>query len=238
MEDQLYYSPDLSQGSTSLDAEESKHLIKVLRKTVGDTVLFTDGKGWFYRGIINLANPKGCQVDFSDKYPGDDLRPFRLLMFVAPTKNINRFEWFVEKAVEIGVDEIIPLLCSRSERRNVNTDRLYRVAIAAMKQSRKSLLPRIHETTEFAEALDYARGSSAYIAWLDDTVNTDLADALASGTDVSVFIGPEGDFSREEATAAIASGCEAVHLGPYRLRTETAAIAACHTIQLLNRLKK
>jgi 16S rRNA (uracil1498-N3)-methyltransferase len=232
--DNIFYAADIKEGFYTLKQDESKHLIKVLRKHTGDEVFFTDGKGFFYRTVIVDNNPKHCNVEIVEKLPGNDKRDYFLKIAVAPTKNINRYEWFLEKSTEIGTDEIIPFTSFHSERKEIKYDRLERVIIAAVKQSLKSHKPFLNKLQTFSEVINTDFTGQKFIAYVDNKVTTLLKEVYKPGNNVFILIGPEGDFSKKEVDAAIEKGFVPVSLGPSRLRTETAAIAACHTINLLN----
>jgi 16S rRNA (uracil1498-N3)-methyltransferase len=212
---------------------ESAH-IKVMRLKPGDKVRLTDGIGNFADAVIEDANPKKSTVMLTavTAEPG---KPFRLTIAVAPTKNIARYEWFIEKATEIGIDEIIPLYCDHSERERLRVDRLEKVAVSAMKQSLKAWIPKIHEPVSFSDLmLSKNLPDALFMAWIDENVTLHLKDAYTSGKDVLVLIGPEGDFSKNEVASAKDRGFVAVSLGKSRLRTETAALSACMIVNLLN----
>lgn len=233
----LFYTPQLIEPQFRLDAEESKHLTKVLRKQAGETITTTDGKGFFYECKLLDTHPKGCRMEVVDKKAGNDQRDFRLSMGVAPTKNINRYEWFLEKATELGIDEIIPFYSFHSERRDVRTDRLEKVMVAAMKQSLKSNLPVLREPVKFQQLINQPFDGEKYIAYIHPEVTLELSTASTPKRNTLILIGPEGDFSTEEIEQAKQAGFVPVRLGLSRLRTETAAIAACHTLHLINMLK-
>ncbi len=230
----LFYAHEIHQPDFVLDVAESKHLLKVLRMKDGDTVHFTDGNGFFYECRIILASTYGCRLKVVNKRAGNDKRPFLLYMAVAPTKNINRFEWFLEKATEIGVDRIIPFTGSHSERKIIKTERLNRVITAAVKQSLKSYRPQLNETIKFDTVLDIPFDGQKFIANIHSDENLELVKAYKKGANSLILIGPEGDFSGEELEQARNKGFLPVRLGPSRLRTETAAVVACHTVNLLN----
>lgn len=230
----LFYAPEINGQFYSLTEEESKHIIRVLRMKIGDTVFFTNGKGVFFDCQISDANPKACEVEIIAENPGKDKRPFYIQMAVAPTKNLNRFEWFLEKSTEIGIDRITPIICSHSERKVVKTERLKRVLTSAMKQSIKSFHPQLDEITKFSEIIGQAFAGEKFIAYIDKGVTLELSEAYTPGKNAFILIGPEGDFSPEEVELAMQNGFVPVRLGPSRLRTETAGVAACHTINLLN----
>ena len=230
----LFYAPDITPPVFRLNSEESKHIIKVLRMKRGDAIHFTDGKGQLFTCQIIDDNPRGCTVEIIKTEQGADRRNFYLQMAVAPTKNINRFEWFLEKTTEIGVDRITPFISEHSERKAVKTERLNRVLIAAMKQSLKTTLPTLDGPVSFDRLIRQPFEGKKYIAYIDTGVTMELFKAYTPGSNALVLIGPEGDFSPEEVEKAKTFGFVPVRLGPYRLRTETAAVAACHTINLSN----
>jgi len=230
----LFYAPKISGQFYTLSEEESKHIIRVLRMKSGDTVFFTNGKGFLFDCKITDPNPKACEVEIISKNPGKDKRPFQLRMAVAPTKNLNRFEWFLEKATEIGIYDIIPLISSHSERKVVKTERLKRVTTAAMKQSLKSFHPHLEEATKFTDVITQTFEGDKFIAYINKEVTLELSKACQKGRNTLILIGPEGDFSPEEVEQAKQKGFVPVRLGPSRLRTETAAVVACHTINLMN----
>lgn len=230
----LFYSPDIKGDLFTLNSEESKHIVRVLRMKSGDAVHFTDGKGFFYDCEIIEPNPKACQLKLNSKYAGNDKRPFNLHIAIAPTKNINRLEWFLEKTTEIGIDQITPIICDHSERKEVKTERLERVVVAAMKQSLKSHIPKLDHTQKFTEFINHPFAGQKFIAYIDKDVTLELSKAYQQTQDVLVLIGPEGDFSPEEVKLAIGQGFQPIRLGTSRLRTETAGVVACHTVNLLN----
>ena len=233
----LFYTPQLIEPLFRLDAEESKHLTKVLRKQAGECITTTDGQGFFYTCKLIDTHPKGCLMEVIEKKAGNDVRDYRLIMGVAPTKNINRYEWFLEKATELGIDEIIPFYSFHSERRDLRNDRLEKVMVAAMKQSLKSHLPLLREPVKFQQLINQPYDGDKYIAYIDQEVTLDLANVSTPQRNTLILIGPEGDFSREEIEQAKHAGFVPVRLGLSRLRTETAALAACHTLHIINTLK-
>lgn len=233
----LFYAPDFSPENPGLPADEAHHALKVLRLGVGAAIDVTDGKGNVYAAkIVSLENAKP-RLQVTAAQPGFGPRSHRIHIAVAPTKNTDRTEWLVEKCVELGVDEISFIACERSERRHFKTDRLEKIAVAAMKQSLKAHLPAIHGMVSFAKFVRPfadATGKQLFIAHLDAGEKQYLSKTANPGGDCCVLIGPEGDFSPQEITLALAGGFRAVSLGHSRLRTETAAMAACHTLNLLN----
>ncbi len=231
----LFYAGDIRLGECELNKEESAHIIKVLRKKKDDLLFFTDGKGNLYQGIILEDNVKKCVVNFTGKSHHPKKENYHLHIAVGPTKNINRTEWFVEKATEIGIDEITPLICEHSERKHLNHTRTEKVMIAAMKQSLKFRLPKLNPVTSFRDLMKKPFTGQKFIAWIDpDQKTTLLKKAYEAGNDAIVLIGPEGDFSPKEVEQAISAGYIPISLGENRLRTETAALVACHTINLMN----
>ncbi len=230
----LFFVPEILSPVFQLPAEESKHIVKVLRMKINDKIQVTNGKGFLYHCRIVEANPKGTLLEIISKEEGHDKRDFFLHIAVAPTKNINRYEWFLEKATEIGIDRITPFLSEHSERKVVKPDRLNRVIVAAMKQSLKTQLPVLDPLISFSELIRQPFNGKKYIAYIDDQVNRELVHAYQKGENAMVLIGPEGGFSSKEVEQAEAEGFIPVKLGPSRLRTETAAVAACLTINALN----
>lgn len=217
-----------------LGPEESLHAVKVLRLKEGDPVVVVDGCGNWHEGEISGVHPKHCQVTLLGVVRNHEPRPYWLHVAMAPTKNNERTEWFLEKATEIGIDVFTPLICRYSERRQTNGGRLEKVAIAAMKQSLKAWLPRIAGDTPFEKLVEEPFRGDKFIAHCYPGEKPWLKDLVTPGSDVLVLIGPEGDFSREEVEIALAAGFREVSLGPSRLRTETAALVACHTVALVN----
>ena len=225
---QLFYAPDITPPEYTLGEEESRHCIRVLRLGAGDRLHITDGRGSLYECEITAADARRCTVRVVSALHEYEKMPYRLIMAVAPTKNIDRFEWFIEKAVEIGVTEIIPLECAHSERHIIKTERENKVITAAVKQSLKAYHPLLHEMTPFDKALSMPFEGRRFIAHCDASVGEKpyLPDTLAAGEDAMIFIGPEGDFSPQEIAAAVEAGCTEITLGRQRLRTETAAVVA------------
>lgn len=232
---QLFYDPDLQPGSHVLREEEARHAFQVLRKRVGDELDLVDGKGQWYKARVDSISRRECLLDVTAAGEYAERANHQLHLYVAPTKNIDRFEWILEKATEIGVDLIQPILTEHSERKRIRNDRLERILEAAMKQSMRAWKPQLEELLPLKEAVmrshpNYAR----YIAYLGANDTPLLRDAYAPGDSVSLFIGPEGGFSPAEAELVRSMDGQYVSLGPNRLRTETAAIAAVHTIEQLN----
>ncbi|WP_420386802.1 16S rRNA (uracil(1498)-N(3))-methyltransferase [Roseivirga sp.] len=230
---QLFYQPELIQGANYLDPEESRHAIKVLRKQQGDTIDLIDGAGTFYKAEITEANFKKCQFSITDQQSEPKRDGLRHLA-IAPTKNLDRTEWLVEKAVEIGVDRISFLHCQNSERTVLKIDRLIKKAISAMKQSIKATLPQIDEMVKLKSFLQQCETRSKFIAYVDFDNPRQLKDCLSSGQESVVLIGPEGDFDPAELQMAEEAGFVKVSLGESRLRTETAGLAAVHILNLFS----
>ena len=229
----LFYSEFINNDQIELDEQESRHLLKVLRLTNGDAAQVIDGKGNQYNCIIVEAHSKRALLRIEDIIPSQET--FGIHMAVAPTKNINRWEWFLEKATEIGIDEISPIICDHSERTSLKIERQKKILIAAMKQSGKALLPKLNEPLQFSDFLEKESSERKYIAHCrEDLPKMKLSNIHLKGEKAVILIGPEGDFSKEEIIAANKSGYKAVSLNNNRLRTETAALIACHTIHLIN----
>jgi len=230
----LFFRDDISSSIIELNSEESRHCIKVLRLRRGDAIHLTDGKGNLAEAIIIDDSIRSCSVEIKKREKKSFERNYYLTIAIAPTKNHDRFEWFVEKATEIGVDKIIPLICSRSERRTVKTERLKNIAIAALKQSQKYFLPEISEPVLFQ---DYAKRNNAeqkFICTCEATSTLHVKNLCKPNQNYSVLIGPEGDFSPEEIKLALENNFIEATLGSTRLRTETAGIVACSAIAFAN----
>lgn len=231
---QLFYSEKLEASSKQyiLPKDESKHIIKVLRKTEGDTIYLTNGKGHLFKSIINQANSNKCSLtikSFSYEAPPK----YKLHLAVAPTKLTDRYEWFLEKATEIGVTEITPLICQNSERKIIKENRCNRILKGAMKQSLQCHLPTFNHPISFKEFMDKSiPDTNQFIAHCEEDQKSPLKDAILKNKNCSILIGPEGDFSPDEIKSALSSGYKPVTLGNNRLRTETAAVVACHTFNL------
>jgi 16S rRNA (uracil1498-N3)-methyltransferase len=230
---QIFYTPDIRENP-ELPEEEARHALRVLRLSEGDMVWLTDGEGFFYKAIIQKSNPKHCEVNIVEQCKQPPLWDFRLHIAVAPTKNMERIEWFCEKATEIGID-MITLLSSRfSERRGVNIARLEKILISAIKQSEKATLPKLNGITDFCTFIARPFDGQTFIAHCEEGEKTLLQHCCRPRKNVLILIGPEGDFSPKEIKDAAIHGFEAVSLGKSRLRTETAALLACHTAHVVN----
>jgi 16S rRNA (uracil1498-N3)-methyltransferase len=233
-----FYCPDIADTLT-LGEEDSKHCVKVLRMAEGDTIEVVDGNGNLYTCRITMAHPKRCAVEVLECVQQAPHWGHCIVLAVAPTKNLDRMEWLVEKCVEMGVDRIIPLRCHNSERTVLKTERLKKIMVSAMKQSLKATLPQLDEMTPIEQVVAMPFDGIRCIAYCDEQLPREarhtLADVYRPGNDVMVLIGPEGDFSPEEVQAATAVGFVPVTLGESRLRTETAgmmAVAAIHALDM------
>lgn len=232
---QLFYNPNIDETTTQIDfsKDESRHIVKVLRKNSGDQLQITNGKGWLFVAEITLSDIKNCVASILSK-SFEPARKYKVHLAVAPTKMNDRYEWFLEKATEIGVDTITPIICDHSERKIIKTDRFEKILQAAMKQSLHSYLPELQEAISFNDFINQPFKGQKFIAHCEESKRVSLKNALQSHTDVLILIGPEGDFSPNEIKTAMASGFKPVSLGNTRLRTETAAIVACHSIAFTN----
>lgn len=235
---QLFYAPDIAPPRYTLTEEESKHCVRVLRLGRGDTLHITDGQGNLFCCRITDDDPRRCTVEVVSAEREFEKLPYALTVAVAPTKNTDRFEWFLEKATEVGVSGIIPLLSEHSERRTFRPERGEKILTAAMKQSLKAYRPVLHPLTGFREAVETPRNGRRFIAHCAPAHSPGgkayLADTLRPGEDALVLIGPEGDFSTAEIDLALACGFEEITLGSQRLRTETAALAAVVMASVVN----
>lgn len=230
----LFYTPDITTDIYTLPEDESKHCTRVLRLQNGDTVYLVDGRGGRYTAIIQDAHQKRCQLQIIGKQTDYGKLPYYVHIAVAPTKNLDRIEWFVEKAVEIGVSAITFLECEHSERKQLRLDRIEKIAVSAMKQSQKGFLPQLYEMTTFDRFIQTCIPEDTFIAHLEDDATKTIKDYYRPDRQHCILIGPEGDFSHKEIKTAYAAGIRPVTLGQSRLRTETAAMVACHTLHLLH----
>ena len=230
---QLFYAPDIAINPI-LPEEESGHCVRVLRLGENDGIVLTDGIGHFHKATIIQAHPKRCMVSIQETWEQPQPWPVHIHLAVAPTKNIDRMEWFVEKATEIGINAITCLNCRFSERREIKTARLEKIMISAMKQSLKATLPRLEGMTDFQRFVKQPFNGRKFIAHCEEGDKRLLKQTYLAGENALILIGPEGDFSREEIESALSNGFEPISLGDTRLRTETAALVACHTIHVLN----
>ena len=232
---QLFYEPNFDSSATifSISEMESRHISKVLRKTIGDDIYVTNGLGICAEGILISNHPKECKVEVKTIIK-EKKTDFRLHIAIAPTKANDRFEWFLEKATEIGIDEITPLLCDHSERRRIKAERYEKVLQAAMKQSLKYTLPILNPMVSFSDLMEMDVKSKKMIAHCEDDTKEKLSKTVNG--DNLILIGPEGDFSIDEIKKAIKHQFIPISLSQARLRTETAGIVACHTVNLMRSL--
>lgn len=217
-----------------LNPEESRHAVKVLRLRKGDDISVTDGSGLIGHGIVKVPDPAGCILEINEIKEGPGKRDYWLSIAVSPLINFERFEWFVEKAVEIGVDELTPLICEHSEKHNIKLERLNRIVISAMKQSLNSWRPVVREPVKFRQFITETQRGTLMIAHCSNGKKWGISELYKKGSDTTILIGPEGDFSPAEIDAAAEAGFVPVTLGSSRLRTETAGVVACHSIYFLN----
>lgn len=232
---QLFYNPTLDNSVSQFvfSQEESRHIIKVLRKNEGDILKITNGKGYLFQAKILIADIKKCKAEIistAKTHP----KMYSLHMAVAPTKNIDRFEWFLEKATEIGVDEITPIICEHSERKVIKRERLERIILSAMKQSLQTYLPKLNDAISYENFIKNTPEGLLFIAHCEKGEKMDLKRRVAPDKDITILIGPEGDFSPSEIKKASEKGFWPVSLGKNRLRTETAALVACTIVTTIN----
>ncbi|HEY5510805.1 MAG TPA: 16S rRNA (uracil(1498)-N(3))-methyltransferase [Prolixibacteraceae bacterium] len=230
----IFFVSDLSKGSIALNKEESRHCIKVLRLKKGDPILVMNGKGSRFHAIIENPDSNACQVTILDEERRQGDRLYHLTIAIAPTKNIDRFEWFLEKSTEIGIDRIVPIICQHSERKEIKTERLEKILISAIKQSGQLFLPELTPPVPLKNFIRQSFEGDKFIAHCDAGEKRLFKDSLSTGKNVLVLIGPEGDFDSVEIKLALEQGYVPVSLGESRLRTETAGIVACHTVCLVN----
>jgi 16S rRNA (uracil1498-N3)-methyltransferase len=232
---QLFYNPDIKSNDTSFifDKEESRHIVKVLRKKDGDTILITNGSGYLFTSEIIFASDRKCEVKITNEQFFDPSQ-YYLHLAVAPTKMNDRYEWFLEKATEIGIHEITPLLCDHSERTAFKAERFDKILQAAMKQSLQYYMPKLNEPVPFSAFVNGAREGMLFIAHCEETDKKLLKTALEPKQKITVLIGPEGDFSTKEIHLALDKKFVPVSLGNTRLRTETAAVVAAHSVAFVN----
>lgn len=232
---QLFYNSEIKNTDASFvfDKEESKHIVKVLRKKESDKIFITNGLGFLFVSEISLASDKKCEVKILEIQEFEKPK-YNLHIAVAPTKMNDRFEWFLEKATEIGIQEITPIICEHSERKVYKIDRAEKIIQSAMKQSNQFYLPKINEPVSFKEFIANTSCENKFIAHCVETERKQLKESVKPGGNYVILIGPEGDFSENEIELALANNYKAILLGNTRLRTETAALVACHTVALIN----
>lgn len=232
---QLFYNPNIDETTEtfSFDKEESRHIIKVLRKKDSDILHVTNGFGLLFETEITLASDNKCTVQVNSIQKAAEPK-FSLHLAVAPTKMNDRFEWFLEKATEIGIQEITPIICERSERKVINKERFEKIILSAMKQSNETFLPKLNDAISFKEFVKQKNKGLQLIAHCEETDKKSLKEVLKTNEDVTILIGPEGDFSDKEIALALENNFQPVMLGNTRLRTETAAVVACHSVVFFN----
>lgn len=235
MTDTLFFCPDILLNP-QLPEQESQHCVKVLRMKEGGQLTVTDGKGTFYDCTLVQAHPKHCLISINSQVRKEKSWDFNLHIAFAPTKSMDRNEWFAEKATEMGVDRFTPLLCRFSERKELKKERMEKIIVSAMKQSQQAVLPVFDEMIRFEHFVRQSFDGQKFIAHCRPSEKTSLAQAYQKGENTLMLIGPEGDFSEEEVQQAINYGFIPISLGENRLRTETACLVACHTVHVINQL--
>jgi 16S rRNA (uracil1498-N3)-methyltransferase len=232
---QLFYNPDITEETTQIifPKEESRHIIKVLRKSEGDVLHITNGFGWLFTAKITVADIKNCIAIVTSKEK-QTKRTYQVHLAVAPTKMNDRYEWFLEKATEIGIDTITPIICENSERKVIKIERFEKILQSAMKQSLSCYMPKFNEAKTFSDFIGDTFIGQKFIAHCEDTCKKSLKNYIKPNQDITILIGPEGDFSVKEIEQALQSQFIPVTLGNTRLRTETAAIVACHSVAFVN----
>jgi 16S rRNA (uracil1498-N3)-methyltransferase len=232
---QIFYVPGIKGSSCVMDENESRHCIRVLRMTKGDRLKLVDGFGNLYEGVINDPDPAGCGVTITGVSRDFEKRGYRMHIAISPVKNQERLEWFIEKSVEIGIDEITPLICRNTEKPGLKRERINNIIVSAMKQSIKAFRPVLNEPQTFDEFITSDISGIKMIAHCNPLHERKKIDQVyEKNRDAVILIGPEGDFSDEELTLAIENGFNPVHFGTSRLRTETAGIAACCSVYFIN----
>lgn len=232
---QIYYAPDINGDTYVFDEKESKHIVRVLRMAKGTSVRLIDGRGNLYEGIISNPDLKQCTVEIKNVIYDFENRDYTLHIAISPLKNPERFEWFVEKSVEIGIDEITPVICRNTEKPGIKKERTENLIIAAMKQSLKAKRPLLNEPCFFDDFVRKNIPGILLIAHCNESFKrSKISDVCSKKDNITILIGPEGDFSNEEIQKAIELKYISVHLGQSRLRTETAGVAACHSINFIN----
>lgn len=232
----IFYTPDITQNTYTLNEEESKHCVRVLRLPIGSIVNLVDGKGGFYTAEITSDNPKKVSLSILKVETEFHKRNHHLHIAVAPTKNIDRIEWFLEKATELGIDEITPIISDRSERRVVKEDRLNKVITSAVKQSIKAYHPKLNDVISYEAFMKIPFEGDKLIAHCnDDKGKKYISELITPHQKYLILIGPEGDFTTDEVNLALNKGFKTLTLGENRLRTETAALAVCFEVNYINR---
>lgn len=232
---QLFFNPDIQQDASTFtfDKEESRHIVKVLRKKEGDIIHISNGHGYLFTSEVVFANEKKCEVKITGHQFFEPM-PYSLHLAVAPTKMNDRYEWFLEKATEIGVTKITPIICEHSERTVFKADRFEKIIQSAMKQSLQYYMPQLNEPVAFNSFVASHQQGRLFIAHCEETEKRLLKNALEPKTEITILIGPEGDFSTKEIKLALEQNYVPVSLGNTRLRTETAAVVAAHSVAFVN----
>ena len=232
---QLFYTPELTPETKNytFSKEESKHIVRVLRKKEDDVLHITNGKGYIFSAKITVADQKNCMVEVTS-YEFQKQKSYRLHLAVAPTKMNDRYEWFLEKATEIGIDTITPLMCDHSERKVIKAERFEKIIQSATKQSLSAYFPKLRPAISFSNFISTHENEQLFIAHCEENKKQSLKEVLETKKDVTILIGPEGDFSTKEIALALQNNYVPVTLGDARLRTETAAIVACHSVAFMN----
>jgi 16S rRNA (uracil1498-N3)-methyltransferase len=232
---QLFYCPDINPNQIyTLGKEESQHCVKVLRLKENDTLFLTDGQGNLYKAEIVEAMPRSCSVRIIETQVEYGKRDYYLHVAIAPTKNIARIEWFLEKATEMGIDEITPIICEHSERDIIKNERLEKIIVSAMKQSLKAYLPKLNEAIPIKNLIQNSKEENKLICYCQDDDRKKIQDIYKPKESVLIIIGPEGDFSEKEVKEALNNNFQKITLGKERLRTETAGLYAVQSIHFLN----
>ena len=232
---QLFYNSNITEDTQQFpfNKEESKHIIKVLRKKEGDILNLTNGKGWLFKAEIEIADVKNCVAKIVGKEQ-KNRRSYKAHLAVAPTKMNDRYEWFLEKATEIGIDSITPIICENSERTVIKSERFEKILQSAMKQSFQCYLPKLNPVMRFMDFVKQDFDGQIFIAHCEEINRRSLKSELQANTDITILVGPEGDFSVKEIETALQQNFIPVTLGATRLRTETAAVVACHSVAFIN----
>ncbi|MDX2305196.1 MAG: 16S rRNA (uracil(1498)-N(3))-methyltransferase [Microscillaceae bacterium] len=234
---QLFYASDIQSNQALLTEEESHHCMKVLRLPQGSVIQITDGRGHIFEAVIRQLQGKNAELEILRTLKTQTPKNYFIHIALAPTKQIDRTEWFIEKSVEIGIQEITMLLCENSERKQVKIERLEKIAISAMKQSGQIYLPKINALTPFQDLVGRSSsGDQKLIAYVDEKNQDFLGNILRKNCSYCILIGPEGDFSTNEIMLALNNGFQAVSLGKQRYRTETAGLVACHISNLVHEM--
>jgi 16S rRNA (uracil1498-N3)-methyltransferase len=232
---QIFYAPGIEGRSHTLDETESRHCIKVLRMTRGTAVKVIDGKGNLFEGYISDPDIKRCVIAITSEIKDYEKREYYLHIAISPLKNPERFEWFIEKSVEIGIDEITPLICKHTEKQSIKQERTENIIISAMKQSLKARKPILNPPVLFDEFISREHSGKKMIAHcINELPRKNFSEAYSKGSNATIMIGPEGDFSADEISSAVQNGFVPFQMGTARLRTETAGIAACHSVYFMN----